>query len=43
VFALYGTPLVTGVWWPGLTSLVILTVAGFGIAAATLQRRDIGR
>jgi ABC-2 type transport system permease protein len=43
VFALYGTPLVTGVWWPGLTSLVILTVTGFGIAAATLQRRDIGR
>jgi putative exporter of polyketide antibiotics len=43
VFDLYGTPLVTGVWWPGLTSLVILTVAGFGIAAATLQRRDIGR
>jgi ABC-2 type transport system permease protein len=43
VFDLYGTPLVTGVWWPGLAALVSLSAAGFGIAAAALQRRDIGR
>ena len=43
VFDLYGTPLVTGVWWPGLAALTLLSAAGFGIAVATLQRRDMGR
>ena len=43
LFSLYGTPLVTGAWWPGVAALVMLSAAGFGIAAALLQRRDIGR
>ena len=43
VFELYGTPLVTGIWWPGLASILILSAAGFGIAAAALQARDIGQ
>jgi ABC-2 type transport system permease protein len=43
VFELYGTPLVTGVWWPGLAALIILSAVGFGIAAAALQVRDIGQ
>lgn len=43
VFELYGTPLVTGIWWPGLATIIILSAAGFGIAAAALQLRDIGQ
>ena len=43
VFELYGTPLVTGVWWPGLAALIILSTVGFGLAAATLERRDLAR
>jgi ABC-2 type transport system permease protein len=43
VFALYGTPLVTGIWWPGLATILILSAAGFAIAAAALQLRDIGK
>jgi hypothetical protein len=43
VFELYGTPLVTGIWWPGLATTLILSAAGFGIAAAALQVRDIGQ
>jgi hypothetical protein len=43
VFAWYGTPLATGIWWPGLAALIIMSAAGFAVAAATLQRRDIGR
>jgi hypothetical protein len=43
VFDLYGTPLITGIWWPGLAALVLLSMAGFAVAAAALQRRDVGR
>jgi ABC-2 type transport system permease protein len=43
VFELYGTPLVTGISWPGLATILILSAAGFGIAAAALQLRDIGQ
>ena len=43
VFDLYGTPLISGLRWPGLVALMLLSAAGFGIAAAALQVRDIGR
>jgi putative exporter of polyketide antibiotics len=43
VFELYGTPLVDGIWWPGLATLLVVGAAGFGIATAALQLRDIGQ
>jgi hypothetical protein len=43
VFAWYGTPLATGIWWPGLAALVTMSATGFAVAAASLQQRDIGR
>jgi ABC-2 type transport system permease protein len=43
VFAWYGMPLATGIWWPGLAALVVMSSAGFAVAAASLHQRDIGR
>jgi ABC-2 type transport system permease protein len=43
VFAWYGMPLAAGIWWPGLAALVVMSSAGFAVAAASLHQRDIGR
>lgn len=41
VFQLYGTPLLTGVNWQGLWGMVAIVVAGFGLAALLMQRREV--
>ena len=41
VFQLYGTPLITGVYWNGLWALVAITVAGFALATLLMQRREV--
>jgi ABC-2 type transport system permease protein len=43
VFAWYGTPLATGIWWPGLAALVAMSAAGFAVAVANLRHHDIGQ
>ncbi len=43
VFNLYGTPLTSGVDWPGLWIMTALTLVGFAVAALLMQRRDVGR
>lgn len=43
VFQLYGAPLVTGVYWTGLWTLLAVTLVGFSAALVLMQRRDIGR
>lgn len=43
VFSLYGTPLTSGVYWTGLWALLAVTMAGFGLAAVLMQRREVGR
>jgi ABC-2 type transport system permease protein len=43
VFAWYGTPLATGIWWPGLAALVAMSAAGFAAAIANLHHHDIGQ
>ena len=42
-FHLYGTPLVTGVFWTGLWIMLGIIVAGFGGAALAMSRREVGR
>ncbi len=42
VFQLYGTPLVSGVYWFGLWVLTGISVVGFALALVTMQRRDVG-
>jgi ABC-2 type transport system permease protein len=39
---LYGTPFVTGVFWNGLWAMLAIVVAGFGLAALFMQRRELG-
>ena len=43
VFSLYGTPLTSGVYWTGMWILLAVVAVGFGLAAALMQRRDVGR
>jgi ABC-2 type transport system permease protein len=43
VFALYGTPLTSGVDWTGLSIMSAITIGGFVVAAFLMQRRDVGR
>lgn len=43
VFACHGTPLPSGIWWPGLAALVAMSTAGFVVTIASLQQHDIGR
>lgn len=43
IYALYGTPMSTGVEWGGIATLVAIGVVGTVLAAATMQRRDVGR
>jgi ABC-2 type transport system permease protein len=43
IYALYGTPISTGVEWGGITTLIGIGVAGTVLAAAAMRRRDVGR
>lgn len=43
LFALYGTPLSTGVEWGGLAALTVIGAAGTGLSVLTMRRRDVGR
>jgi putative exporter of polyketide antibiotics len=43
VFTLYGTPLVSDVYWRGLWAMLGITLAGFIVAFVGMQRRDVGR
>ena len=42
VFQLYGTPLLTGVFWNGLWAMLAIVAAGFGAATLLMQRREVG-
>jgi len=42
-FHLYGTPLVTGVFWTGLWIMLGIIVVGFGGATLAMSRREVGR
>jgi len=42
VFQLYGTPLLTGVFWSGLWAMLAIVAAGFGAATLLMQRREVG-
>ena len=42
-FHLYGTPLVTGVFWVGLWIMLGIIVVGFGGAMAAMRVREVGR
>src|SRR5215472_12966850 len=41
VFQLYGTPLLTDVFWNGLWAMLAIAVAGFGLATVLLRRREV--
>lgn len=43
IYALYGTPMSTGVEWGGAATLILVGVVGTVLAAATMRRRDVGR
>jgi len=42
VFRLYGTPLVSGIYWNGLWAMVAVVLAGFALATVLMQRREVG-
>ncbi len=42
VYTLYGQPLMSGVDWTGLWTLVAICVAGFGLAVLLMQQREVG-
>lgn len=42
VFSFAGHPLASGVYWTGLWILVSISVAGFGLGAILMQRREVG-
>jgi ABC-2 type transport system permease protein len=43
IYALYGTPMSTGVEWGGIATLIAIGVVGTVLAAATMRRRDVAR
>jgi len=43
VFSLYGSPLLEGVYWRGLTILLGAAAVGFAVALVAMQRREVGR
>lgn len=43
IYALYGTPISTGVEWGGIAALIGLGVGGGVMAIAAMRRRDVGR
>jgi len=42
VFPLYGTPLITGIFWSGLWATLAIVLVGFAAAVALMQRREVG-
>jgi putative exporter of polyketide antibiotics len=42
LLSLYGNPLANGIDWTGLWILIAVCIAGFGLGAVLLQRRDVG-
>jgi ABC-2 type transport system permease protein len=40
-FALYGTPLLTGVYWNGLYAMVAIVLGGFAAATYLMRRREL--
>lgn len=42
VFNLYGTPLLSGIFWNGLWVMLAVVAAGFGLATLLMQRREVG-
>lgn len=43
VFLLYGTPLLTGIYWNGLWAMVAVVVVGFGAATLLMERSELSR
>ena len=43
VFQLYGTPLLSGIYWTGLWAMVAVVVVGFGAATLLMERRELSR
>ena len=43
LYALYGTPIATGVEWGGILTLVTIGLAGGALGLVLFQRRDVGR
>ncbi|MBI2324206.1 MAG: ABC transporter permease subunit [Chloroflexi bacterium] len=43
LYALYGTPIATGVEWGGTLTLVAIGIAGAALGLVLFQRRDVGR
>ncbi|HEV2034561.1 MAG TPA: hypothetical protein VGU71_10260 [Candidatus Dormibacteraeota bacterium] len=41
--SLYGLPLIKGVDWTGLYTLIGITAAGFAVALFAMRRREVGR
>jgi ABC-2 type transport system permease protein len=39
---LYGTPFLTGIFWNGLWTMLAVVIAGFGLAAILMERREVG-
>ena len=43
IYALYGTPIATGVEWGGIVTLLAIALAGGALGLVLFQRRDVGR
>ena len=43
VFLLYGSPLLTGIYWNGLWAMLAVVVVGFGAATLLMERRELSR
>jgi putative exporter of polyketide antibiotics len=43
VFKLYGMPFTGDLYWPGLWTMLGITLAGIGLGVVLMQRREIGR
>ena len=42
IYALYGTPMTTGIDWPGIATLAAIGLGGTALAIVLMQRRDVG-
>ncbi|MGH2377129.1 MAG: ABC transporter permease subunit [Candidatus Limnocylindria bacterium] len=43
IYALYGTPMSSGVEWGGIGALIAIGALGTALAVAAMRRRDVGR
>jgi putative exporter of polyketide antibiotics len=43
VFKLYGMPFTGDLYWPGLWTMLGITLAGIGLGVVLMQQREIGR